>query len=195
MSGTVKRKPAASVRIIGGRWKGRRISVSREGVRPTGDRVRETLFNWLAPYIRGLRCLDLFAGSGALGIEALSRGAGRAVFAEKSRPIAAALTRTLAELGADNAKVHCTDAMSLLESVSESFDLVFLDPPFDGPSLQDLCTLLENSGALAESALIYMESDKRSAPPQLPPNWRPEKEKTAGNVRYALARRTNALTK
>ena len=181
-------KPAA-VRIIAGRWKGRRIAVPAEGVRPTGDRIRETLFNWLSPYLSSARCLDLFAGSGALGIEALSRGANSAVFVEKSRPAARSLSDFLITLGCRSAEVIAADATRLNLAEVGPFDVVFLDPPFDGPQIADLCKLLETAGTLAASAFIYMEMPRRQQLPALPSDWTVEKEKTAGQVRYALASR------
>lgn len=194
MPGKGNKKPDSYVRIIAGQWKGRRIPVAEDGVRPSGDRVRETVFNWLMPHINGVRCLDLFAGTGALGLEALSRGAAAGIFIEKNRRVAQVLRETLAMLGAEDAEVINMDAFSFLKSVSGTFELVFLDPPFDSPRLQDLCTLLEESGALAESALIYMEMNKRQPMPKLPPGWHTEKEQTAGQVRYALVRRTLTLS-
>lgn len=192
MPSRTKSKRNAHVRIIGGRWKGRRIPVPGDGVRPTGDRIRETLFNWLAPHIRGVHCLDMYAGTGALGIEALSRGAGAALFIEKNPTVARVLRDTLATLDCDDAEVITGNAANVVKSLPDTFDLVFLDPPFDGPRLQDLCTLLEKSGVLAESALIYMEMDKRQSPPELPSGWLTDKEQTAGHVRYVLARRSPA---
>ncbi|MEJ2138008.1 MAG: 16S rRNA (guanine(966)-N(2))-methyltransferase RsmD [Gammaproteobacteria bacterium] len=194
MPGRIKSKRNAQVRIIGGRWKGRRIPVYGDGVRPTGDRIRETLFNWLAPHIRGVRCLDMYAGTGALGIEALSRGAGAVVFIEKNPRVAQLLRETLATLDGEGAEVVTGNAASALKALSGRFDLVFLDPPFDGPRLQDLCTLLEKSDVLAKTALIYMEMDKHQALPELPSGWLTEKERIAGQVRYVLASRTAAVS-
>jgi 16S rRNA (guanine966-N2)-methyltransferase len=194
MPGRIKNKRNAQVRIIGGRWKGRRIPVYGDGVRPTGDRIRETLFNWLAPHIRGLRCLDMYAGTGALGIEALSRGAGAVVFIEKNPRVAQLLRETLASLDGEGAEVVTGNAAGALKSLPGPFDLVFLDPPFDGPRLQDLCTLLEKSDVLAKTALIYMEMDKHQALPELPSGWLTEKERIAGQVRYVLASRTAAVS-
>jgi 16S rRNA (guanine966-N2)-methyltransferase len=191
MPGRIKSKRNAQVRIIGGRWKGRRIPVYGDGVRPTGDRIRETLFNWLAPHIR---CLDMYAGTGALGIEALSRGAGAVVFIEKNPRVAQLLRETLATLDGEGAEVVTGNAASALKALSGRFDLVFLDPPFDGPRLQDLCTLLEKSDVLAKTALIYMEMDKHQALPELPSGWLTEKERIAGQVRYVLASRTAAVS-
>jgi 16S rRNA (guanine966-N2)-methyltransferase len=194
MPGRIKNKRNAQVRIIGGRWKGRRIPVYGDGVRPTGDRIRETLFNWLAPHIRSVRCLDMYAGTGALGIEALSRGAGAVVFIEKNPRVAQLLRETLATLEGEGAEVVTGNAASALKSLPGPFDLVFLDPPFDGPRLQDLCTLLEKSDVLAKTALIYMEMDKHQALPELPSGWLTEKERIAGQVRYVLASRTAAVS-
>ena len=181
-------KPAA-VRIIAGSWKGRRIAVPAEGVRPTGDRIRETLFNWLSPSLSGARCLDLFAGSGALGIEALSRGANSAVFVEKSRPAARSLSDFLVTLGCRSGEIINADATRLKLADLGPFDVVFLDPPFAGPQIADLCKLLETSGTLAGSALIYMEMPRSQQLPALPSYWTVQKEKTAGQVRYALVSR------
>jgi len=179
-------RQSSVVRIIAGRWKGRRIPIAADGIRPTGDRVRETLFNWLMPYLPGSRCLDLFAGTGALGIEALSRGAESVVFAERNRAAAKAIKVMLGELAADGAEVLVADALKLNLDANGPFDIIFLDPPFQGPDLQDLCTLLEQSAALAPSALIYMEMDRKQALPELPVSWAVRKEQTAGQVRYAL---------
>jgi 16S rRNA (guanine966-N2)-methyltransferase len=179
----------SSVRIIAGRWRGRRIPVVGEGVRPTGDRVRETLFNWLAPYLRGSRCLDLFAGTGILGLEALSRGAASAVFVERNRGSAKRINELLTKLECDSGEVLSANALQFDLSGYGPFDVVFLDPPFTGPPVADLCTLLEQSGALAEHSVIYMEMDKGQLLPEVPAGWSVQKEQTAGQVRYALARR------
>jgi 16S rRNA (guanine966-N2)-methyltransferase len=178
------------VRIIAGRWKGRRIAVPADGVRPTGDRVRETLFNWLTPYLSGARCLDLFAGTGVLGIEALSRGARSAVFVEQNRQAASALSDCLVKLECSSAEVLAADANRIKLADFGPFDVVFLDPPFDGPLIADLCKLLESTGALASKALIYLEMPRQQNLPDLPSGWTTEREKTAGQVRYALVSRT-----
>lgn len=186
------------LRIIAGRWKGRRITIATDGIRPTGDRVRETLFNWLMPFVRDTRCLDLFAGTGALGIEALSRGALSVVFVERNRAAANAIRELLKELdgsAADSrAEIISVNALKLDLAALGPFDIVFLDPPFDGPHLQDLCTLLEQSNALAPSAHIYMEMDRRQALPVLPAAWDVSKEQTAGQVRYALVSCSNEIS-
>jgi 16S rRNA (guanine966-N2)-methyltransferase len=189
MAKTVKSGRSNSVRIISGRLKGRRIPIDSDVIRPTADRVRETLFNWLDPYLRGARCLDMFAGSGALGIEAWSRGASSLSFVERDRRAAQQLRLTLSEFGC-TAKVHQLNAAQLDYSTLGPFDIVFLDPPFDGPDMSNLCTLLESSGGLCASALIYIEMHRKSAPADLPSGWEFIKERTAGQVRFALAKRT-----
>ena len=190
----MKRKGAAkrargSVRIIAGRWRGRRVALAPgAGTRPTSDRVRETLFNWLMPVIEGARCLDLFAGTGALGIEALSRGAAEVWFVEQSQDVVEQLQISLVELGAENDRLVVADALSFLSGRPRAFDIVFLDPPFQGLDIENLCTLLEG-GWLAPGARIYLELSRQQELPALPPNWRVVREKTAGHVRFALAER------
>lgn len=179
-----------SLRIIGGRWRGRRIVLpSHAAIRPTPDRVRETLFNWLTPVIDGMRCLDLFAGSGALGLEALSRGASEAWFVDKSEAAVARLTDTLRGLDCRSANVLTADALHFLRQQNGGFDLVFLDPPFDAINLENLCTLLE-ANWLAPGAYIYLEASRENELPLMPETWSTVREKTAGQVRFALARRT-----
>lgn len=181
---------AGKVRIIGGQWRGRRIQcLAGAPVRPTGDRVRETLFNWLANDIDGARCLDLFAGTGALGIEALSRGAAATTFVEQDAPLARQIENTLGELGARNGNVVTGDALRYLAGPPEPFDIVFLDPPFGGLDPANLCKLLA-SGWLAPGALIYIESGKESLQQDtaggFPPGWTVVRDKTAGRVRFML---------
>ena len=183
-------KHHTSVRIIGGRLRGRRIPVRAEGIRPTGDRVRETLFNWLAAKIHGARCLDMFAGTGALGLEALSRGAAAVSFVEKNRRAAGQIEDLASEFGCANARCITADATKLDYSNYGPFDVVFVDPPFDGPDQADLCTLLEESGALAEPALVYIEAPARRGLPELPDNWTMLREGKAGQVCYGLAERS-----
>ena len=182
--------PPGEVRIIGGQWRGRRLPVlAAEGLRPTADRVRETLFNWLAPLLEGARCLDLFAGTGVLGLEALSRGAESAVFVERSADVARAIEDSLTRFGARGGRVIATDARRFLATPPTAFDIVFVDPPFGELALGDLCTLLEQ-GWLAAGARVYLELPASEALPPLPPRWELLREKTAGQVRYALAART-----
>lgn len=187
-SRTTKASSPGRLRIVAGKWRSRLVNIADvPGLRPTAERIRETLFNWLAPQIHGKRCLDLFAGTGALGLEALSRGAASVTFVEKSRDAAAMLRQVCAELGASTAKVRRDDAFHWLRSAcDERFDLVFLDPPFADDSLVDLCRLLSESGCLSAGAQIYLEQEKSQAPPELPQGWTVGREKIAGNVRYSM---------
>ncbi len=180
----------STVRIIGGRFKGRRIPVPPDGVRPTPARVRETVFNWLAPRIAEARCLDMFAGTGALGFEALSRGAAAVVFIERDRRAADQIRAILTELGCPSATLMVADAARLRYTGMGPFDIVFLDPPFGATDLTVLCKLLESSGALAEGAHIYLEMNRRQSLPDVPSGWTIIREQMAGQVRYALAERT-----
>lgn len=185
---TPSRSYSGAVRIIAGRWRGRKVRLAADTeLRPTPDRVRETLFNWLMPYISGARCLDLFAGSGVLGLEALSRGAADVCFVERSTPAARQIEATLLEFDCLDAHVVNKDAMHFLRDSPWPFDLVLADPPFGSLDLGNLCTLLAD-GWLAPGAHIYLELSRRDALPELPPDWTLEREKTAGQVRFALAR-------
>ena len=176
------------VRIIGGRWRGRRLRFPPlEGLRPTPDRVRETLFNWLAPVIEGACCLDLFAGSGALGIEALSRGAAEVVLVERHPLAVRQLRENLALLGMDSAQVIQADALSWLRRRAQAFDIVLLDPPFGGKLLVPVCAALEQDGWLAANARIYLETESALQDLELPQNWTLVRDKTAGQVSYRLA--------
>ena len=189
--GTAAGEPPGQVRIIGGSWRGRRVPVvAAPGLRPTPDRVRETLFNWLAPVISGMRCLDLYAGTGALGLEALSRGATGVCFVESQPPVARALEEVLGRLGctAPRASVVVADARRFLGGVPQPFDLVFLDPPFGEAALDELCTLLDG-GWLAGNARLYLEMARDQPLPPLPPGWVVLREKAAGQVRFALVQR------
>ena len=181
------RSDKSKVRIIAGQWKGRRLRIVADGIRPTPDRVRETVFNWLAPVIEGRRGLDLFAGTGALGIEALSRGAAQMVFVERDRAAAQGLRETIRELGCSAVQVLNTDAGEYLQTGPGAFDLVFLDPPFDGLSLENLCTLLGSRGWLTPGAFVYLETGHRQGLPSLPDSWELLQQKSAGQVVYALA--------
>ncbi|WP_052107799.1 16S rRNA (guanine(966)-N(2))-methyltransferase RsmD [Aerolutibacter daejeonensis] len=192
------RPPAAGtpgrVRLIGGKWRGTRLDVpDAPGLRPTSDRVRETLFNWLMPVLPGARVLDLFAGSGALGLEALSRGAASAVLVERDRGLATALTRTLSRLeGGEAAEVVNADALAWLATGGgEHFDLAFLDPPFAAGLWELVVPRLVNR--LSPSAWLYVESPADQAPP-LPADWHLHREGGTREVRYALYRRHPAAT-
>ena len=175
------------VRIIGGQWRGRWLTVpDRPGLRPTPDRVRETLFNWLQFHVPGARCLDAFAGSGTLGFEAASRGAASVIMLEKNPAVAAALKTQAAQLES-GVQVMRTDSVQWLPSYAgEGFDLVFLDPPFDAGLLPRILPLLRRPGVLREDARIYVEWRSREASPSLPEGWEPIKTQSAGDVAYAL---------
>ena len=197
-TGTTGRMPppamnrsAGAVRIVAGRLRGSRIDVPvREGLRPTPDRVRETVFNWLAPYIDGMRCLDLFAGTGALGIEALSRGAAACTFVERDRDLARQLAQTLARLHvADVAEVVQADGLAWLGLPGPACGLVFLDPPFGADTWTAAAQAIERGGRLLEGGFAYVESP-RGTIPSLPPNWALHREGHAGAVRFALHRRS-----
>jgi len=151
---------ARTLRIIGGTWRGRRLRFPPSPeIRPTPDRVRETLFNWLAARVPGARCLDLFAGSGALGLEALSRGASHVTFVERDLAAAHEISARLTEWGARGANVEHSDARRFLEQTpSAPFDIVFLDPPFASTLVDETAARLEQGGWLADNALIYVES-------------------------------------
>ena len=181
---------AGQIRIIGGLWRGRKLPVpDSAGLRPTTDRVRETLFNWLAPDIQGARCLDCFAGSGALGLEALSRHAASATLLELERPVAQQLEKNLATLGAKTGRVMNVNTLQFLAQAGEPHDLVFIDPPFRKGLLEQTIDQLETQGWLAESALIYVESEVEHGLPPVPVSWQLYREKIAGQVAYRLYHR------
>lgn len=175
------------LRIVGGRYRGRRLPIpSESGLRPTADRVRETLFNWLAPVIPGARCLDAFAGSGALGFEAVSRGAGEVVLIEQSGAVARQLEANALRLGADETRIVQRDALRWLEGAGQPFDIVFLDPPFADALWAPAIARLAGRGWLKPGSRVYLEAPMRIGFPELPPNWDLVRDKTAGQVRYGL---------
>ena len=179
-----------TLRIIGGEWRGRRIRFPGEGgIRPTPDRVRETLFNWLMAKVAGSRCLDLFAGSGALGLEALSRGAAHATFVERDRRNVAGLREITSRLAPGRSKVIEAEALAWLAGPAQAFDIVFLDPPFADGLLADAMRLLEARGWLAADAFIYLEMPAKAGAPALPAGWSMHRTGRAGAVGYHLARR------
>ena len=186
-------KGNSAVRIIGGELRRRLLHFPDvDDLRPTPNRIRETLFNWLRDEMEGRICLDLFAGSGALGFEALSRGAARVILVERNASACRALAENAKILRAENAEIHHTSAWDWLRLTRQppaSIDLVFLDPPFAGGLLPQACETLERSGLLAQSALIYLEAETEVRPQQLPGNWTMEKTGSAGDVHYFLARR------
>ncbi len=178
------------LRIIGGRWRGRRLSVPEsEGLRPTPDRVRETLFNWLQTYIGGAQCLDLFAGTGALCLEALSRGAARVVMVEKAPAVAQRLSEQLTLLQAENARVTLADAVDFLQQTPEAFDIIFLDPPFKSDLIAQCAKLVEARDWIKPGGLIYVEAPSEVEKLPLPNSWELIRSKKAGQVGYHLARK------
>jgi 16S rRNA (guanine966-N2)-methyltransferase len=184
---------AGKVRVIGGRWRGTRLAVfDRPGLRPTADRVRETLFNWLVPALPGARVLDLFAGTGALGIEAVSRGASHAVLVERDPAAAQALRDTAAKLqGGDALVVVQTDALAWLHAQPDcAFDIAFVDPPFDANLWGGVLPAL--APKLAEQGWLYVEAPLGQAP-EPPPGWIPHRDGHTREVRYALYRRAPGM--
>ena len=180
-----------TVRIIGGMWRGRKITFpTLPGLRPTPDRVRETLFNWLQHSLSETRCLDLFAGSGALGLEALSRGAQEVVFVEQAPGAVNALIEQIKRLDAQllSQVVHSSAKRYLSATPPSPFDVVFLDPPFETVALDEYLPLLSAKPFLKEGSLIYLESPKTKGIPRLPAQWQLLKSKSAGEVGYYLAR-------
>ncbi|MGE0385312.1 MAG: 16S rRNA (guanine(966)-N(2))-methyltransferase RsmD [Gammaproteobacteria bacterium] len=186
-AGGARVRPGA-VRIIGGRWRGRRLPIAPvQGLRPTPDRVRETLFNWLAPVLPGARCLDLFAGTGALGLEACSRGAREVVLVEQDPLARTMLAANVERLGATDVTIVAADAVRWLATAPSPFDVVFLDPPYRSDLLPACCARLQADGWLAPAAWIYVESPA-SATGVVPPQWSAYRSLNAGQVHAALYR-------
>lgn len=185
----------AKLRIIGGQWRSRMLPIPElEGLRPTPDRVRETLFNWINAYIPGARCADLFCGSGALGLESLSRSAKSCVFVDASRVVTQQMQKNLDTLACKDSLTLNQDALGLLTVPLQSqpnlaekapFDLVFIDPPFRKGWVDKILPLLEQ-GWLADGALVYLEMEKESPLPSITQTWDLLKEKTAGQLVYRL---------
>jgi len=185
-------KKDSQLRIIGGQWRSRRLPILADtGVRPTSDRIRETLFNWLQGYISGARCLDLFAGSGALGLEALSRGASHVTLVDEDLRVVQQLQQNAITLDTEQAEViwQQADEFLLGPTPAQPYDIVFLDPPFRDDLLGQCCKQLERHGWLADTALIYLESDRRRNFPELSSTWQVTHDKSAGEVAYRLLRR------
>lgn len=182
-------RPMGEVRVIAGLWRGRKLPVlNAEGLRPTTDRVKETLFNWLMNDIAGSRCLDCFAGSGSLGIEALSRQAQAVVFLEKFANAANQLKKNLTLLKAENGRIVQGDTLQFLSKKNPEapFEVVFIDPPFHHNLVPQTLELLAKNGWLAPSALLYVETEKAHLPLTLPQGWQILKEKSAGMVTSRL---------
>jgi len=175
------------VRIIGGRLRGRRLPVPEvPGLRPTPDRVRETLFNWLAPHVAGMRVLDLFAGTGALGLEALSRGAATLTLVEQHRAALATLRDNLQRLGLPEARLVCAEALTFLATDAGSYDLILLDPPFAADLLAPALMAIERHGRLSPGGFCYIEMAVDAALPPLPAGWLQHRSGRAGEVGYHL---------
>ena len=177
------------LRIIGGRWRSRKLVIPSRGVRPTGDRVKETLFNWLQKDILGAHCLDLFAGTGYPGIESISRGADSVVFVENNKIVANLLHQNLKNFKCSNYKLLRANALKIDLSKYGPFDLVFLDPPFGRINIGNLFEMLENSNCLANSALVYMEAPIGQPLMALPSGWEIFREQKAGKVSLVLLER------
>ena len=177
-----------SVRIIGGQWRGRKLAVhSSDGLRPTGDRVRETLFNWLSADLYGARCLDLFAGSGALGFEALSHGASQVTMLELKPAVAKQLVANKQQLNSDNANIENIDSLKWLSQYQGgAFNIIFVDPPFASQLWDETLAALANSTAADSSSYIYIEYPKKHAV-NLPTGWQWHRQKTAGDTAFGLA--------
>ena len=176
------------LRVIGGQWRGRKLQFpDRPGLRPTGDRIRETLFNWLGPHLHNARCLDLFAGSGALGIEALSRGAAHCDFVDADREAITSVDHHLNTLDATVCStVRCDIAAHYLHQTHGTWDIVFVDPPFDARLGESTLTLLADSARLAEASRVYFETS-RSQPEPVPEGlYDVLREKNTGDVCYRL---------
>ncbi len=189
--GTRSKSGTNRVRIIAGRWRGRRVQFpDRAQIRPTPDRVRETIFNWVRAEVEGAACLDLFAGSAILSFECLSRGAKSAIAVEKDRSACQAIRRNAAFLGAADLLVVNSDVLRYLTRPRPaSAEIVFIDPPYNSGCLPRVCGLLEQRGWLASRALIYVESRSGDPRTTVPSNWVATHEKLAGQVAYRLFRR------
>ncbi|MCW9047382.1 MAG: 16S rRNA (guanine(966)-N(2))-methyltransferase RsmD [Gammaproteobacteria bacterium] len=191
MSKKLRKSSAGKLRIIGGMWRSRFLQVADlPGLRPTTDRVRETLFNWLQNDIPGADCLDLFAGSGALSFESASRGAASVTMIENQRQAAEVLSANIRDLKAEVMQLLQCDALNWLSKPAvRKYDVVFIDPPFDSDYLSQACELLESNQYLAEFACVYLEMNRKQDLPILPENWNVVRQKKAGQVGYYLVRR------
>ena len=185
-----KQPRQSELRIVGGKWRSRKLSFTpTQSLRPTADRIRETLFNWLAPAIIGARCVDLFAGSGALGLEALSRGAAHCDFVDTSKSVQQQILQHLETLQA-RSHGHCfvDSAQNYLSNEKTPVDIAFIDPPFALGMAGPVCRSLSSSGLLAREAWVYVETPKTEDLAELPANWSLYRDKVAGDVAYRLYR-------
>lgn len=175
------------LRIIGGQWRSRLLPFPDvEGLRPTTDRVRETLFNWLQPYLPGAKVLDVFAGSGALGLEALSREAAKVDFIEFNQKAAKQLQDNFNTLQANNAQLHKGDALQILTTLNTTYDVIFLDPPFGKGFLPKCIALIEQNNLVSLHSWVYIESEEALTDLDIPRHWRLHREKKAGQVMLRL---------
>ncbi len=176
------------VRIIGGDWRGRKLPVlSLNGLRPTSDRVRETLFNWLQYEVAGAKCLDMFAGTGALGLEALSRGAETVTFLDNTTSVVKQLRQNLDTLHVDKARVIQDDSLKwVIQEQHLSFDIIFVDPPFHSHLMQPAVDALFLGGCIAKQGCLYLEQEKTLPWPVLPNGWKIFREKTTSQVRFGV---------
>lgn len=181
----------SELRIIGGSLRSRKIIFKEvQGLRPTPNRIRETVFNWLAPEIRGASCFDMFAGSGALGFEALSRGASYCLMTDSSKEVIACLKENQQHLSLTNLDIIEATFPYPSGLISKKFDIVFLDPPFHYNYIESASAWLTQSGCLKETTLIYVEAERELEVLSVPPSWIHLKDKSAGQVRYCLFRVT-----
>ncbi|MFP3013866.1 MAG: 16S rRNA (guanine(966)-N(2))-methyltransferase [Arsenophonus sp. NC-QC1-MAG3] len=187
MARKIQSASRGQIRIIGGKWRGRKLPVfDSKGLRPTTDRIRETLFNWLMPFIEDAHCLDCFAGSGALAIEALSRYAASATLIELKRSVSIQLAASLAKLEAKNAQMINRDTLNYLAQTGTAYNVIFLDPPFRKDLLQQTAFLLEQNGWLSKNCWIYVETEIEANLGILPKNWQLHHKKFAGQIAYCL---------
>lgn len=179
------KQPSGSIRIISGRWRGSKLPVANvTGLRPTTDRNKETLFNWLMPYVQNARCLDVFAGSGSLGFEALSRYANSMIFIELDKIATSNLRSNLQKLKVDpgQATILQGNALQLLPTLKQQFDLIFLDPPFHQGLLPKIIELISQLNLLAPSGIIYIESETQASDYRIPISWHLLKERQSSQV-------------
>ena len=182
----------SKLRIIAGDWRSRQlVFADTPGLRPTPSRVRETVFNWLQQDVRGSRCLDLFAGSGALGFEAASRGAKSVVMVENNAMACRLIKENTVKLSADQIKIKQADVFNFLAGDATPFDIIFLDPPFSKGLAPQACHWLEDKGWLAAQAKIYVEVESQLILDDMPENWTCLKNKLAGEVAYYLFERSD----
>lgn len=179
---------ANQVRIIAGKWRGRKINFQEgQGLRPTTDRLRETLFNWLAPVIEGSHCLDLFAGSGAIGFEALSRGAQKVLLVDQSLAVLKSLKENIQSLQCESVELHLKESLRFLKKYTgEPFDIIFLDPPFYIGLAQKAINLIFQHDILKQNGYLYLEQEHKAPMPVFPKKWEILKDEKRGHVRVFL---------